>query len=160
MRQTVETVFIFALFTGTAINRGVNNSFFHRQKFFLRKKHKIVRLDNPLRRVRFLRQQVRWLVRTFPHHLCLIQVGSYFKAYGWQAEVLHQTAGLVLNKKWRGFSQACGFPQKKLPAVLSKLQAQRLPVVVVEETGQELRHAKERLLAMMIEYPENEVGQN
>jgi RNA-directed DNA polymerase len=129
-------------------------------KFFLRKKHKIVRLDNPLRRVRFLRQQVRWLLRTFPHHLCLIQVGSYFEAYGWQAEVLHQAAGLALNQKWRDFTEACGFPQKKLPAVLSKLKAQRLPVVIVQETGRFLRHAKERLMAMMIEYPENEVGQS
>ncbi|MDZ7302683.1 MAG: hypothetical protein ONB44_11165 [candidate division KSB1 bacterium] len=43
---------------------------------------------------------------------------------------------------------------------MSKLKAQRLPVVVVKETGRELRHAKERLMAMMIEYPEDEVGQS
>ncbi|MCI0697289.1 RNA-directed DNA polymerase [candidate division KSB1 bacterium] len=129
------------------------------QKFFLRKKHKIVRLDQALRRTRYLRQQIRWLLRTFPHHLCLVQVGSYFEAYGWQAEVLHQAAGLNLNAKWRGFSPACGFPKKQISAVLSKLKSQRLPVVVVEETGHELRHTKQRLIAMMIEYPENEVGQ-
>jgi hypothetical protein len=29
--------------------------------------------------------------------------------------------------------------------------------VVVEETGHELRHAKERLIAAMIEYPEHEL---
>lgn len=112
-----------------------------------------------MRRVRFLWQQVRWLLRTFPHHLCLVQVGCYFEAFGWQAEVLHQATGLAPNQNWRGFAQACGFPQKKLLAVLSKLKAQRLPVVIVGETGRFLRHAKERLITMMIEYPENEVGQ-
>jgi MutS domain I len=99
-------------------------------------------------------------LRTFPHHLCLIQVGCYFEAYGWQAEVLQQTAGLKRKAKWRGFAPACGFPKEQLPAVLSKLQQQRLPLVVVEETGYELPHAKERLITAMIEYPEHELGQN
>ncbi|MDZ7302684.1 MAG: hypothetical protein ONB44_11170 [candidate division KSB1 bacterium] len=72
----------------------------------MRKKHKIVRLDQPLRRVRFLRQQIRWLLRTFPHHLCLIQIGSYYEAYGWQAVVLQQATGLALNQNWRGFAEA------------------------------------------------------
>jgi hypothetical protein len=102
--------------------------------------------------MRFLRQQIRWLLRTFPHHLCLIQVGCYFEAYGWQAEVLQQAAGLKRQAKWRGFSPACGFPKKQLPAVLSKLRQQRLPLVVVEETGLELRHSKERLVTMIVEY--------
>jgi hypothetical protein len=86
-------------------------------------------------------------------------VGCYFEAYGWQAEVLLQ-AGLKRKARWRGFAPACGFPKKQLPAVLSKLKPQRLPLVVVEETGHELRHAKERLIAAMIEYPEHELGQN
>jgi retron-type reverse transcriptase len=129
------------------------------QKFFLRRKYKIIRLDYPLRRARLLRQQVRWLLRAFPHHLCLIQVGCYFEAYGWHAVVLQQAAGLKLNENWRGFSQSCGFPQKKLLSVLGKLKQQRLPVVVVEETGHDLHHTKERSIAVMIEYPENELGQ-
>jgi hypothetical protein len=42
---------------------------------------------------------------------------------------------------------------------LSKLKAQRQPTVIVEETGNDLRDSKERLIAEMIEYPENELGQ-
>ncbi len=129
------------------------------QKFFLRRKHKIIRLDHALLRARRLRQQIQWVLRSFPQYICLVQIGCYFEAYNQQAVALQKATGLALNLKWRGFSQACGFPQKKLVAVLSKLKAQRLPVVVVQETGRYLRHAKERLIAMLIEYPENEVGQ-
>jgi hypothetical protein len=73
---------------------------------------------------------------------------------------LAKALGLKLKTNWRGFARSCGFSQNKLPAVLSKLKAQRLPVVVVKETGRFLRHTKERLMAMIIEYPEVEVGQN
>jgi hypothetical protein len=126
-------------------------------RFFLRRKHKIVRLDNALRRARLLRHQIRWLLRTFPKHVCLIQIGSYVEAYGHQALVLQQATGLSLNQNWRGFPQACGFSQSQLSAMLSQLQQQRLPVILVQETGRFLRHTKERLITMIIEYPEKKL---
>jgi retron-type reverse transcriptase len=123
------------------------------QKFFLRKKHKIVRLDQALRRTRFLRQQIRWLLRTFPQHLCLVQIGCYLEAFNTGAQTLAKVSDMKLKKHWRGFQCSCGFPQRFLPKILAELQEQRVPVVILRQTGRELSHTKERLLDLMVEYP-------
>ncbi|MBV6506263.1 MAG: hypothetical protein ILNGONEN_01836 [Syntrophorhabdaceae bacterium] len=126
------------------------------QKFFLRKKHKVVRLDQSLRRVRLLWQQIRWLQRTFPKQLCLVQIGCYFEAFGASAQTLAKALDLKLKTNWRGFKCGCGFPTRLLPKMLAKLKQQRMPVVIVRQTGHELSQTKERLFDVILEYPEAE----
>jgi retron-type reverse transcriptase len=124
------------------------------QKFFLRKKHKIVRLDQPLRRVRLLRQQIHWVMRRFPKYLCLVQIGCYFEAFNAGAQTLAKALGLKLKTNWRGFKFGCGFPARFLPKMLVALKKQRTPVVIVRQTGRELSNTKERLPYLILEYPQ------
>ncbi|NUO80096.1 hypothetical protein HUU05_08470 [candidate division KSB1 bacterium] len=60
------------------------------------------------------------------------------------------------QKHWRGFALGCGFPKQMLPGVLAKLERERVPLVLVCETGRELYKTKERLPSMMWEYPIHE----
>jgi hypothetical protein len=127
-------------------------SFLHR--FFELSSHRLVRIDQPLRHKSTLHQQVRWLQARFKNHLCLIQIGLYYEAFNAGAQKLAQTVGLKMQNKWRGFSFGCGFPRRFLPRILAELKKQRVPVVVVRETGRELYKAKERLPYLILEYPE------
>jgi len=99
-------------------------------------------------------QQVRRLLRTFPKHLCLVQVGCYFEAYNAGAPTLAKALGLKLKPNWRGFKFSCGFPARFLPKMLDALKSQRMPLVIVRQTGRELSHTKERLLDLIVEYPQ------
>lgn len=72
--------------------------------------------------------------------------------------MLAQATGMKVQKNWRGFSSGCGFPRRYLPKILAELKKQRVPVVVVRETGRELYRAKERLPYLIIEYPQGENG--
>lgn len=89
-----------------------------------------------------------------------MQIGCYFEAFDAGARDLAKAFSLKLRNNWRGFKCGCGLPTRLLPKMLAKLKQQRMPVVIVRQTGRELSHTKERLLAELIEYPENEVGQN
>ena len=76
-------------------------------------------------RVISLRQQVRWLRWKYRSHLCLIEVGSYFEAFGGDARRLACLCGLHLQKNWRGFSVGCGIPQRDVVKILAKLKTVR-----------------------------------
>jgi hypothetical protein len=127
--------------------------FYFLRRFFKRGKHKLTRLDQPLRRKSDLKQQVRWLQRNFDGHICLIQIGCYYEAFGPQAEKLAGALGLSLRQNWRGFASACGFPQQHLPKMAAKLEKLRMPVVIARQTGRELYSTKERLPDLILEYP-------
>jgi retron-type reverse transcriptase len=128
------------------------------KRFFILSSHKLARIDQPLRRKLTLKQQVYWLQRQFEGHLCLIQIGCYFEAFNAGAETLAKTLGLRLKKNWRSFAYGCGFPQRFLTKMLAELKKQRVPVVIIRETGRELYKAKERLPYMILEYPQDEHG--
>jgi len=121
--------------------------------FFKLAKHKLTRIDQPLRRKSALKQQVRWLQRNFDGQICLIQIGCYYETFGPQAQKLAGVLHLSLRKNWRGFALACGFPQQHWPKMAAQLEKLRMPVVIARQTGRELYHAKERLPAWMVEYP-------
>ncbi|MDZ7319997.1 MAG: reverse transcriptase/maturase family protein [candidate division KSB1 bacterium] len=125
------------------------------RRFFKLSSHKLTRLDQPLRRLRTLRQQVQWVHHQFKDHLCLIEIGCYFEAFDAHAKRLAQSAGLRLQKDWRGFAYGCGFPRRLLMKVLAELKRQKIPAVIVRETGRELYKTKERLPELILEYPEN-----
>ncbi len=128
-------------------------------KFFIVSSDKLTRIDKPLQNKITLKQQVRWLERQFASHLCLIEVGCYFEAYDRSAQQLAQALGLKLQPRWRGFAYGCGFPRRFLPKILAQLKKQRAPVVVVRETGRELYKTKERSIYLILEYPQEEDGQ-
>lgn len=115
---------------------------------------KVTRRDEALRRKASLKAQVSWVQHAFKTHVVLFQLGCYYEAYNASAEVLAQAAGLRVQPRWRGFARGCGFPQRLLLPVLAALKKQRLPVVLVRETGRAARHAKQRALDLIIEYPE------
>lgn len=127
-------------------------AFLHR--FFELSSHRLVRIDRSLRRKVTLHQQVRWLHHHFKNHLCLIQIGLYYEAFDAGAQQVAQAAGLKVQSRWRGFAWGCGFPRRFLPRIMAELKKQRMPVVVVRETGRELYKAKERLPYLIVEYPE------
>lgn len=83
-----------------------------------------------------------------------MQIGCYFEAFGAGAQTLAKVAGIKLKKNWRGFRFGAGFPQRFLPKILAELEKQRVPVTILRQTGHELRHTKERLCALIVEYPE------
>ncbi len=120
--------------------------------FFKLAKYKLTRIDQPLRRKSDLKQQVRWLQQNFGEHICLIQIGCYYEAFGPQAKILAGALGLTVRPNWRGFGWACGFPQQHWPKMAAKLEKLRMPVVIARQTGRELYHAKERLPALIVEY--------
>ncbi len=124
------------------------------RRFFALSSRRLVRRDRPLRRVLRLRQQVRWLQRHFKGSLCLIQIGCYYETFDHDAVRLAQSAGLKLQQNWRGFAQGCGFHRRWLPRILARLKQQRVPLVLVAETGRELYQTKERLPQLMWEYPQ------
>jgi hypothetical protein len=130
------------------------------QNFFALSSHKLVRLDQPLSKMSTLRQQVRWLHRRYSSFACLIEIGRYFEAFDQSAQTLARAADLTLHKKWRGFAWGCGFPRGHLLRVLNQLKRQKVPVVVVRETGRLLYHAKERLPALIVEYPQDDNGKS
>jgi len=121
-------------------------------RFFKLSSQKLVRLDQPLRRKIALKQQARWLQRQFDGYVCLIQIGNYFEAFNAGAYRLAEKLKLKLQKNWRGFAVGCGFHHRLLPNRLAELKKQRVPVVVVRQTGRELYKTKERLPALMVEY--------
>lgn len=122
--------------------------------FYKISSHKIVRIDQPLRRRRTLRSQVAWLQRRFQPHLCLIAIGCYFEAFNQDAHKLAAATGLRVQEKWRGFAAGGGFHRNLLLEILAELKKLHIPVVVVRETGRELYKTKERLPEMIIEYPQ------
>lgn len=105
-----------------------------------------------LRRMLTLKQQVRWLQRQFQGCLCLIEIGSYFETFNADAKKLAATLELKLQKNWRGFAWGCGFQRRLLAPLLAELQNQRVPIVIVRQTGRELCGTKERLPALMMDY--------
>ncbi|MDZ7369367.1 MAG: hypothetical protein ONB43_26450, partial [candidate division KSB1 bacterium] len=123
--------------------------------FFKLAKHKLTRIDQPLRRKSNLKQQVRWLQQNFREQICLIQIGCYYEAFGLQAKKLAGALGLSLRQNWRGFNWACGFPQKHLGQMAAKLEKLRMPVVIARQTGRELHNTKERLPDLILEYPQS-----
>jgi len=123
-------------------------------RFFALSSHRLVRRDRSLRRVSRLWQQVRWLQKHFKGFLCLIQIGCYYEAFDQDAKQLAEAAGLKLQKRWRGFALGCGFHRCWRSKVLAKLKQQRVPLVLVAETGRELYQTKERLPQLMWEYPQ------
>ena len=124
--------------------------------FFRLAKNKLTRIDQPLRRKSDLKQQVRWLQGNFEGHICLIQIGCYYEAFGTPAEKLAGVLGLSLRRDWRGFALACGFPQQHWPKMAAQLKKLQMPAVIVRQTGRELYHAKERLPALIVEYTNSE----
>jgi hypothetical protein len=124
-------------------------------RFFVLSSDKLIRRDQALRRKRTLKAQVRWLHYRFKDHLCLIEIGAYYEAFNQNAQKLAPALKLTLHQNWRGFAHGCGFPKRRLMAMLAELKKQRLPVVIVRETGRELYKAKERLPYMILEYPQD-----
>lgn len=122
------------------------------ERFFVVSSRKVTRRDEALRRKASLKAQVSWVQHAFKTHVVLFQLGCYYEAYNASAEVLAQAAGLRVQPQWRGFARGCGFPQRLLLPVLAALKKQRLPVVLVRETGRAARHAKQRALDLIIEY--------
>ena len=83
-----------------------------------------------------------------------MQVGYYFEAYREDALKLAKVTGLKLLENWRGFEAGCGFPKSKLGQIVSGLKEQGVPVVIVKQTGRELYKTKERLIDLILEFPE------
>ncbi len=124
------------------------------ERFFVLSSRKVTRRDEPLRRKPRLNAQVHWERRNFKKHVVLVQLGCYYEAFNTSAEVLAKALNLHLKQNWRGFACACGFPQKMLLPMLAELKKQRVPLVLLRETGREGRHAKQRALHLILEYPE------
>ncbi len=83
-----------------------------------------------------------------------MQVGYYFEAYREGALKLAKASGLKLLENWRGFSVGCGFPKSKLGEIVSGLKEQGVPLVIVKQTGRELYKTKERIIDLVLEFPE------
>lgn len=115
---------------------------------------KVTRHTRPLRRMRRLQQQVRWLRRHFKGYLCLFEIGSYYEAFGPDAQRLADLTGLRLHEFWRGLHFGCGFSRKHLHSILARLKAQRLPLVLIHETGRELHSTKERMPYLILKFPD------
>ena len=122
--------------------------------FFVLSFDKITRIDKPLLHRETFNRQINWLLRNFKSYVCLVQVGYYFEAYRKNAIKLAKISGLKLLENWRGFGVGCGFPQSKLGQIVSGLKEQGVPVVIVKQTGRELYKTKERMIDLVIEFPE------
>ena len=83
-----------------------------------------------------------------------MQVGYYFEAYREGALKLANISGLKLLENWRGFGVGCGFPKSKLGQIVSGLKEQGVPIVIVKQTGRELYKTKERMIDLVLEFPE------
>lgn len=116
---------------------------------------KVTLLTKPLRRMRRLQQQVRWLRWRFAGHLCLVAIGCYYEAFGADAQRLAALTGLRLHETWRGLRFGCGFHRKHRHGILARLKEQRVPLVLIHETGRELYGTKERMPYVMVEFPSN-----
>ena len=123
------------------------------EKFYRLSSRRLVRRDRGLRKKQTLKQQITWLRKEFPQHLRLIEIGCYYEAFGRDAKILAQTAGLVLHAKWRGYQYGCGFPARCLDKIAERLRKSRVPLVIVRQTGRERYKTKERVLYLIVEYP-------
>ena len=113
------------------------------------------RIDRPLRQRKTLKQQINWLRQQFKESVCLVQVGCYYEAYDNDAKILAKAVDLKLLRKWRGFDAGCGFPQRHLNKIVFALKRERIPVVVVKQSGREMYKAKERLVDLILDYPKH-----
>lgn len=104
-----------------------------------------------------LRRQVNLVHRLFKSHVCLIQVGCYFEIFGEHAPAMAEQLGLNLLHGWRGWQDACGFNQRRLPQVVKKCIDNKISIAIICQTGRESSFAKERLPALVIE-PQSGVG--
>jgi len=122
--------------------------------FFVLSSDKVVRIDNALLRKNTFSLQVNWLLQNFEGYVCLIEVGCYFEAYQNQARKLAAAVQLHLLSNWRGFGVGCGFPTSRLKQIVFELRQQRIPVVIVKQTGRERYTARQRSIDLIVEFSE------
>lgn len=122
------------------------------QYYFYVSPHKLLRRERQLHKVLFLRQQIRWLHRTYRNYICIIQIGCYYECFNENAVRLSAVTGFTIKKNWRGFSYGCGFPKPLLEKVMGELQKRYVPFIIVKQTGRELYCAQERLPYLLVKY--------